>query len=127
MGYKTEDGYSLLRIHTVSGKTLRYEFTQLPTAPLEVGEYASHVEIPEGYTVQRLASGSPFLKREKSGKSYYDGTECWDTIERLNLGFNLGNVMKYLWRSGRKTPDALKDLKKARDYLDREIRNRESE
>lgn len=52
--------------------------------------------------------------------------ECLDVIEKLELGFNLGNVMKYIWRAGRKTPDALEDLKKAKVYLEREIKNRES-
>ena len=51
--------------------------------------------------------------------------ECFDVIEGLEFGFNLGNVLKYLWRAGRKTPDALQDLKKARVYLDREIATRE--
>ncbi len=35
--------------------------------------------------------------------------------------FCLGNVLKYVWRAGRKAPDAIEDLKKARWYLDREI------
>lgn len=53
--------------------------------------------------------------------------ECFDLIEALGFdaSFNLGNVLKYLWRAGRKTPDALEDLKKARTYLDREIASRE--
>lgn len=52
--------------------------------------------------------------------------ECFDVIEALGFdaSFNLGNVLKYLWRAGRKTPDALEDLKKARTYLDREIEQR---
>ena len=36
------------------------------------------------------------------------------------LNFNLGNVVKYVARAGRKG-DALEDLKKARQYLDFEI------
>ena len=41
-------------------------------------------------------------------------------IEAWELGFCLGNVVKYLARAGRKG-DRLEDLKKARWYLDREI------
>lgn len=37
-----------------------------------------------------------------------------------HLSFNLGNVVKYVSRAGRKG-DALEDLTKARWYLDREI------
>ena len=37
-----------------------------------------------------------------------------------HLSFNLGNVVKYVSRAGRKG-DAVEDLLKARWYLDREI------
>ncbi len=41
-------------------------------------------------------------------------------IEDWGLNFNLGNVVKYVSRAGRKK-DILEDLKKARQYLDFEI------
>jgi len=55
--------------------------------------------------------------------------ECFDLIEALGFdeSFNLGNVLKYLWRAGRKTPDALADLQKAARYLEREIEKRGGE
>ena len=43
-----------------------------------------------------------------------------DVIEDWNLGFNLGNAVKYISRAGRKD-DVITDLEKARWYLDREI------
>lgn len=48
--------------------------------------------------------------------------EAIKVIEAWELGFCLGNTVKYIARAGRK-PDAavLDDLKKARWYLDREI------
>lgn len=45
--------------------------------------------------------------------------ECIDVIERLGLGYHLGNAMKYLWRAGRKTEDAAQDLRKAVWYINR--------
>lgn len=48
-----------------------------------------------------------------------------DAIEGWRLGYHLGCCVKYIARAGRKTPDVLTDLKKARWYLDREIKNRE--
>lgn len=51
------------------------------------------------------------------------GIECIDVVE--NFGFNLGNVIKYIWREEDK--DSLIDLKKAMWYLEREINNREDE
>jgi hypothetical protein len=45
-----------------------------------------------------------------------------DVIYDWNLDFNLGNVVKYISRNGRKDGNtALQDLKKARQYLDFEI------
>ena len=44
--------------------------------------------------------------------------ECSDVADHFN--FNLGNVIKYVWRAGYK--DALlQELKKARWYINREI------
>ena len=51
------------------------------------------------------------------------GVECIQITEHMN--FCLGNVMKYIWRAGEKG-DALEDLRKARFYLDREIKRRET-
>src|ERR1044072_8143265 len=48
------------------------------------------------------------------------GVECVDIAELLS--FNLGNAMKCIWRAGLKTPDAIKDLKKAEWYVQREIK-----
>ena len=53
------------------------------------------------------------------------GIEAIDAIEAWGLGFNLGNVVKYVARAGRKTKDGLRDLKKAEWYLSREIKRRE--
>lgn len=61
-----------------------------------------------------------------NGKHYKrGGIESIEVIEAWELGFNLGNVIKYLSRAGVKTSDALPCLKKARWYIDREISNRE--
>lgn len=46
------------------------------------------------------------------------GTECIEITEHMN--FNLGNAIKYIWRSGEKG-DTISDLKKARWYIDREL------
>lgn len=49
--------------------------------------------------------------------------ECIDIVRHMD--FNLGNCIKYIWRN-RMKGNALEDLKKARWYLDDEIRQRES-
>lgn len=45
-----------------------------------------------------------------------------EVIEAWELDFNLGNVLKYIGRAGKKQGESeLKDLEKARVYLDRKI------
>lgn len=48
------------------------------------------------------------------------GIETIDFIEAKELGYNLGNVVKYITRAGHKA-DLREDLLKARWYLNREI------
>lgn len=48
--------------------------------------------------------------------------ECIDVIEDWNLGFHLGNALKYICRAGRKDGStALEDLRKASWYINREV------
>lgn len=64
---------------------------------------------------------------------HYGGDTTYEAIkviEAWDLGFCLGNVVKYICRHEQKTQDAttqLGDLKKARWYLDREIKRREDQ
>jgi hypothetical protein len=48
--------------------------------------------------------------------------EAIKVVEAWGLDFHLGNTVKYISRAGKKG-DALEDLKKARWYLDRKIKN----
>lgn len=60
---------------------------------------------------------------------YTDGKiEVINFIEDKKLNYHRGNVVKYIARAGKKDPaKELEDLKKARWYLDREIKNMEAE
>ncbi len=49
--------------------------------------------------------------------------EAIKVIEAWDLGFNLGNTIKYISRAGKKD-NIIQDLEKALFYLDREIQNR---
>lgn len=57
--------------------------------------------------------------------------KCGDTIECIEVvrhfNFNLGNVIKYIWRAGLKENDGIEDLKKAVWYLQDEINWREKD
>lgn len=48
--------------------------------------------------------------------------EVIDAIEDWNLGFSLGNAIKYIARAGKKDPDkTIEDLQKAIFYIQHEI------
>lgn len=59
---------------------------------------------------------------------YIEGREYEpiDVIEDWGLGYNLGQVVKYVSRAGRKG-DAVEDLRKAEFYLKRQIAKEEYE
>jgi hypothetical protein len=52
----------------------------------------------------------------KTGKDY----DIIDVCKDYSLNFNRGNILKYVARAGKKN-DELQDLRKALDYLQREI------
>lgn len=62
--------------------------------------------------------------------SHYGGKdnlyEAIKIIEAHNLGFHLGNAIKYILRAGKKTSDPTEDLEKAIFYLNRQIDNQSS-
>ena len=45
--------------------------------------------------------------------------EAIKVIEAWDLGFHLGNVVKYISRAGKKTKNTNEDLRKAKWYLER--------
>ncbi|WP_217710960.1 DUF3310 domain-containing protein [Paraburkholderia youngii] len=61
------------------------------------------------------------VNHPKHYTSHPSGVECIQITE--HFGFNLGNVIKYLWRAEEKGAP-IQDLEKARWYLDREIEKR---
>ena len=62
--------------------------------------------------------------------SHYGGEdnqyEAIKVIEAWDLGFNLGNTIKYISRAGKKL-DILEDLEKASWYINREIKKLKNE
>lgn len=77
----------------------------------------------------------PEDEEKVNSPSHYQGAgglEVIDVIEKFEVGdfsstsgFNLGNLLKYVLRAGKKE-DYLQDLKKAQWYLNREIGNEEA-
>jgi len=61
--------------------------------------------------------------------NHYDNKQGYDVIDiskHYGLNFNRGNLFKYICRAGKKDNE-LQDLKKALDYLQREIKFIENE
>jgi hypothetical protein len=63
--------------------------------------------------------------------NHYEGEnniyEAIKVIDAWELGFSLGNTVKYISRAGKKNSDKeLEDLKKAKWYLDHHIKNLET-
>jgi Protein of unknwon function (DUF3310) len=65
---------------------------------------------------------SDAVNHPKRYNSHPSGVEAITIVEHMN--FNVGNAIKYLWRSDHK--NGLEDLKKSRWYIDREIQRVES-
>jgi hypothetical protein len=66
------------------------------------------------------------MKEKINHPEYYGGIEnqfeVIKIIEHYNLGFHLGNVLKYILRAGVKDQDTeIQDLEKARWYIERKI------
>ena len=71
-------------------------------------------------------TGSPYLPEDEH-PSYYGGSDNpYEAIKVINahdLNFCLGNSLKYILRAGKKDSETrLKDLQKAIDYLQFEIK-----
>ena len=81
--------------------------------------------MPKGLTLVGIAASEKINSMEAINHPphYADGKiEVIDFIEDKNLNFNLGNVIKYVARAGKKDKSKeLEDLKKALWYLQREI------
>lgn len=86
-------------------------------------------EEPNGSRVQAACDA---LQTQIDGPAHYGGKdnpyEAIKVIRAWGLGFNLGNLVKYVARAGKKPGESmLKDLKKARWYLDDEIKHMEAQ
>lgn len=59
------------------------------------------------------------VNRPNHYNNHPSGIECIEIVEHMN--FNRGNAIKYIWRADDKD-DVIENLKKARWYINREIK-----
>jgi hypothetical protein len=70
-------------------------------------------------------------KEQVNHPEHYGGSEnvyeAIKVIDAWDLGFSLGNTVKYISRAGKKDPEKeIEDLKKAKFYLDHHIKTLEN-
>ena len=95
--------------------------------------------VPEGWEPVKIRITDSGSKKKDSEKITDDSVnhpshyasgkiEVIDFIEDKELGFHLGNAIKYISRAGKKDPDkTIEDLKKAVWYINRQISLLENE
>ena len=75
------------------------------------------------YILLKAKTGGICIMNINKTPKHYQGTiQPIDLINAQNLNFNLGNVVKYVCRAGKKQGEnVLSDLEKAQNYLYYEI------
>lgn len=81
------------------------------------------LEIEDRKPYRGLLQPKDNVNRPKHYNMHPSGIECIQVVEHMN--FNLGNAIKYLWRTDHK--NGIEDLKKAVWYINREILKKERE
>ena len=111
-GGRSEENYSFNR-----NETLDEPISAIPNQPSQ--EEIIDFNRKEHYKNERI-----------NHPSHYGGEdnlyEAIKVIEAWDLGFNLGNTIKYISRAGKKL-DMLEDLEKASWYINREINKLKNE
>jgi hypothetical protein len=109
------------RLGIVKGSDGVYKFKRIYKTPLQRGTLNKVPSIvQEHFHITMVEDPVNHPPHYKVG-----GIETIDFIESKELGYNLGNVVKYITRSDHKG-NKLQDLQKAQWYLNREIANTQS-
>ena len=132
-----EDNYSQIYDYSKEWSRTFDEWQQL-----EAKQYipaSEHIYIPASEHIyipasEHLKKALKDMSKEADRQQVYvqphypaDKIQPIEAIDQWELGFNLGNVVKYVARAGKKSSEAeLKDLKKALWYLDRHIKTLEN-
>jgi len=73
-------------------------------------------------TTDTTAGAARLESSSKINPAHYRGDEVMKIIERFDLGFSLGNSVKYILRAGKKEGESeMDDLQKALWYLERRL------
>lgn len=101
-------------------------FSTFGLEPNDIEGFQSVVTESIKFMLDKHERGNNSLSNLVSHPSHYrsdSGFEAIDVIEAWDLGFNLGNALKYISRAGLKDKNrVIEDLEKAKWYLKREIK-----
>lgn len=119
---------AIVRKMLAAGKSVETIVKQAKVTPAHV--YTLRWQMAQGKKPpkKKVAEASAPVKSVKDEINHpehytYGGIETWDFIEAKALSYHLASVVKYVSRAGRKEGNTeLKDLKKAREHLDRRIK-----
>lgn len=74
------------------------------------------------YSIDAIKETGLYYIKDNTPHHYQVSIQPIDLINAQNLNFNLGNVVKYVCRAGKKQGEnILSDLEKAKDYINFEI------
>jgi hypothetical protein len=95
---------------------------------LDAGHPGLHFPIPAARFGREAFRDSEYGNARPGNHGQYDQSSVYEPIKIIHhydLNFDLGNVVKYVLRAGKKPGvDAVEDLEKAREYLRLEIERR---
>jgi len=130
--YDKNNNYHMLRyalqdmLIKFGGKTKITSHLKLEPGSVQLLEKEAHKELLKGGKITELQLGVPPKGDVVHNPSHYtshpSGVECIDIVKHMN--FPLGSAMKYIWRAGLKD-DRILDLRKAKEYIDIELKRLE--
>ena len=106
-----------MEVSIVSGSN-QYQFSTHTTEDNQMRQKVYKInEFPLNWKNKKVKNDP--VNHPKHYTAHPSGVECIQVTEHMN--FCRGNAIKYVWRAGEKGNE-VEDLKKARWYIDREIK-----
>lgn len=127
-GYNNGLNSAILCVYDMKDKTMNELINELINELKKQLKEPSEIEGSEldfmyNLAIERTITLAEHLINNQNTPTHYQGTiQPIELINAQNLNFNLGNVVKYVCRAGKKQGEnILTDLEKAKDYINFEI------
>lgn len=126
-GYNNGLNSAILYVYDMKDQTMNELINELKKQLKEPSEIeGSDLDFMYNLAIERTITLAEHLINKQTHNTtppHYQGSiQPIDLINSQNLNFNLGNVVKYVCRAGKKQGEnILSDLEKAKDYINFEI------